>query len=334
EGRASKDVAVAKELAQKLLVDWKLFNLRKRRFEDLKKLIELKDGLNSAGMGYILDFFVKIRRKFGSRVVYYSGDGAGYLQEPVTPQKEMESIDRLIDEILAKMHKESRAFTMEEVKKLLKIDEEQVRGEVASILLHYPEDSLNQKYVHFSWYERAVRLAFEAVDRNRFFFWATSPFFSLPFYQYAMLEIPEKYEQHFNLYRMFLERLDRNLLEIRCANWPQIGFLPVRSTYHLWPRIQEIVSKRLHLFPRRIQNMIRVAKEDITYNPQEKITNYQEMQLPSNLTEFISLDDARVHAKADLNDGRFFTLISIILFAKNLEDTHQDSQTEKVPQCV
>lgn len=186
--------------------------------------------------------------------------------------------------------------------------------------LGFPENDLNQKYVHFTVFEKNYKLYFEAEDRNRFYFWSTSPFYSIKFFEYA-IAIPDCYKEHLDLYRMFLERLDKNCLEVSYANWPRIGLLPVSLSYRLLPRFQEIASRYFSLLPRKMQNIARmVGKEDLKYDPNEKIENYQQIRVPSYLGELMSLYQVKRLLEDDLNDGRFFSLISIILYALNLED--------------
>ena len=314
ERKSSEDVDVAQELVQKLHINWKLIKLKKRRFEDLRYLIELKDGLNYASMGFILDFFVKIKRKFGSKVVYYTGDGGDKALPSLRSRKEIKSMNELINVII---NEHTSAFEINEVITLLNISIEQIRKEIMNILLNYPENDLNQKYVHFVIFERAYKWLFEGEDRNRFYFWSTSPYWSPRFFDYAMT-IPDSCKEHLNLYRMFLERLDKNCLKIRDASWPRVGLLPVSLSYYLLPRIQEIMSK--HSFLRKLINKTMKLTEDTKYNPNEKIRNYQQIHVPSYLGEFMSLHNVKKLFNINLNERKFFTLISIILYALNLED--------------
>jgi asparagine synthase (glutamine-hydrolysing) len=287
EGKSSKDVDVASEVVQQLHMDWQLIKLKKRSFEDLRRLIELKDGLNSVAMGYILDFLVKIRRKFGSKVICYTGQGGDKTLHSMRPVKEVESMEELIDMILAEGPAHARAFGIDEVMKLSTLSMEQIRRAIMDVLLSYPENDLNYKYVHYV-FERGYKLMFEAEDRDRFYIWSTSPFWALSFFNYAS-KIPDNCKAHFNLYRMFLERLNKKCLKVRYANWPRVGFLPGSLSYYLFPRIQEILTRYYSSLPKMIQNIVQISKEDKKYNANEKIENYQQIYVPSYLREFMSL---------------------------------------------
>lgn len=316
ERKNSNDVDVAKEVAKKFNMDWTLFRLEKRRFEDLEHLIELKDGLNYAAMGFILDFFVKIKRQFGNNVVYYTGDGGNYSLYDWS-LSEVKSMDELVDDILEKLGLSCGGFKMDEVTKLVGISAEQIRKEIVNLLFKYPENDLNQKYYHFIVFERGFKWEFEGEDRNRFYFWSMSPYWSPIFFDYAM-KIPLSYVGNQNLRRMFLKKLDKNCLKVRYADWHWYGYLFGSLSYYLFPRISKIMSN--NSFLKKIKKKIVKPPDDTEFSPRENISNYHLMQFPSYLREFISLNNEKELLDMNLNEIKFFTLISILLYAHTLKE--------------
>lgn len=60
--------------------------------------------------------------------------------------------------------------------------------------------------MHFLIYERGFKWLFEGEDRNRFYFWSVTPFYSIPFFNYAM-NCSDNNKSHYALYREFLLKL-------------------------------------------------------------------------------------------------------------------------------
>ena len=310
EQKNSKDADYAQKISKRFHIDWKLIELSKRRFEDMRELTKLKDGLNCADMGFILDFFIQIRHNFGNKVVYYTGDG-GKILKPLAPVEKIESIDELVDMIFIE---HSNVFKINEIAKLIDVNEEEIKKDIKHILLDYPENDLIQKYIHFIIFERTYKWAFEGEDRNRFFFWSTSPFFSTPFFKYA-ISIPDNYKKNFKLYKMFLESLNTESLKIPYANWPRIRLLPISLSYSLIPE----VYYKFTFFRKLIMNLKKISA-DTKYDPNINIINFHEPFFPLSLGNYISLSELRRLLSCDLNKLQFFTLITILLYAQYLED--------------
>ena len=310
EGKAQNDVNVARELAHKLGVDWELIELEKRNFEDICRLIELKDGLNYAAMGFILDFFTKIKSKFGDKVVYYTGDGGDKALRSLKPLKRIKSMDELVSIIISR---HASIFGMNEIKRF--INTNRIKREIRNILLDYPEDGLNQKYVHFVVFERGYKWLFEGEDRNRFYFWSTSPYWSPIFFNYAM-KIPDSYKEYLKLHRKFLEKLDKNCVRIRNA-WGICGCLGLLLgpfSFYLIPRIEKIIFK--YPFLRKLTEKAMFTR----YNPNKSIRNYRQIRDLSYLNACAYLSNLKELLDNNLNEPEFFTLITIILYILHLRN--------------
>jgi asparagine synthase (glutamine-hydrolysing) len=305
--KAKKDSEVAKELAKLFEVQWELMTLGKPRFEDMQTLVDLKDGLNSVKMGFILNFFDDIKRKFGDKIAFYTGDGGDKVLPDLRPLQRINTISDLVDLIL---RDHGSKFALENFKGLASFD--QVKKEVTNIVSSYPEDDLNQKYVHFVIFERGFNLLFEGEDRNRCYFWSPSPFWSSAVFGYAM-KIPDNYKRYRRLQFSFLKSLDQKCLKIEYPAWGSLGkfaqlsffILPIaESVLSKYPTILEIVRRTMH------------SSVKILYNPIDHITDYSQMMT------IISSDrlDFPFNLKKALNEGiteaDFFAVITLLIYAK------------------
>jgi asparagine synthase (glutamine-hydrolysing) len=114
------------------------------------------------------------------------------------------------------------------IESALGLDHGTLYEELRELLFNYPEKDLNNKAVHYSFYERGRKWLYEGEDRTRFYLWQTTPFYSFPFFQYAA-QIPGKYKKHNILYRKFQFLLSPESAKITDAN------LLVSPTSFLYP---------------------------------------------------------------------------------------------------
>jgi asparagine synthase (glutamine-hydrolysing) len=89
------------------------------------------------------------------------------------------------------------------VSALTGLESEGIIYELRRHIASYPEEDVRQKYVHFMIYERAFKWLFEGEDRNRFYFWSTTPFTGIRFFDAAM-RCPDEQKSYHRLYREFL----------------------------------------------------------------------------------------------------------------------------------
>jgi len=86
------------------------------------------------------------------------------------------------------------------------------------------EGVVKQKYVHFLISERTMKWLFEGEDRNRYFFWSVSPFYSNKFFDYAM-NCSDEIKKDYKLFSVFLNKLSPEMASVKNANWD----LPITS---------------------------------------------------------------------------------------------------------
>jgi len=200
--KTARDVVSAGNLASTYRWNWRTFKLNPPHGRDLLFLLRTKNALNPLSMGFIIPFFEMLREGFGTTLTYFTGDGGDKVLPDLTPTKHLDCVEDLAEFVL-RVHQRSSLATVTSLMGLKKSD---ILTELVSLISNYPEHDLKQKYVHFLIYERAMKWLFEGEDRNRFYFWSATPFYSIHFFSYAM-NCPDNQKAHYLLYRRFIEEL-------------------------------------------------------------------------------------------------------------------------------
>lgn len=208
------EVEIAERIAATLDVEWRSYRLQRPTGADLDALVKTMNGMNSLSMAHILRFFEEIRREYGSSTTYFTGDGGDKVLHDLSPANHVADDADLVEYCI---DYEGRT-ALGTVAGLTGIPADRIVEEIRSLVATYPERSPARKYVHFLVYERAVNLLGQGEDRNRFHFWGTTPFYSLPVFVYAM-NCPDGQKRDYRLYREFLERLSPASVRIDNVNF-------------------------------------------------------------------------------------------------------------------
>lgn len=196
------DAEIASRVAAALDVDWQEYDVPPVTTDSADRLVGLKAGMNHVGMGYILDFLGRIRADRGPGIAYYTGDGGDKTMPDLSPGRAFDGLADLVDYVVSR----NSVFPPAVATALVGIDRDDLTDSVASTLASYPESDGRDRYVHFLTHERGFNWLFEGEDRNRHYFWSTSPFYSTAFYRYAM-NVPNDQKARDALYRSFLDEL-------------------------------------------------------------------------------------------------------------------------------
>ena len=207
------DTDIAKQIAKSLNIQWEYYHFIESRAKDLVMLLSIKKGLTYLGYGFLIQFLDKLKHKHGSSAmnvfVGYSGDR---ILADLTIK--YTSLEELISSIMA-----IRVFLpLNDVAALVQIKESEIVDEIRNTLSSYPEKNLSQKLVHFLFYGRQFKYVFEAEDIHRLYFWIVNPFYSIPFFNYAM-NCPDEYKSQQALYREFLFMMSPLAAAIKNSNW-------------------------------------------------------------------------------------------------------------------
>jgi asparagine synthase (glutamine-hydrolysing) len=163
-------------------VGWENYRPDDVKAKDLVSLLELKGGTNYLGLGFMLPLLEYLTKKYGSESVFFTGDGGCRVFVNLGPPRRLRNMEDLINYIL----KRFSFVSLSETCRLLGIKEEEIIKELERILSSYPEKKFERKFVHFIFHGSAFKQLFEAEDRNRFYLWSTSPFYSIPLFNYVM----------------------------------------------------------------------------------------------------------------------------------------------------
>jgi asparagine synthase (glutamine-hydrolysing) len=202
DGSTGGDAEIAERVARAADLDWTKYALDPLGTDEVERLLGLKEGLNQVKMGFILDFFERLVDDYGHRSTYVTGDGGDKALPDLTPSVDIGSLDEFVSYACAK----NGVFSPSQVAALTGVDERALRDEVASVVSTYPEDDWADRYVHFLVTGRGRNWLFEGEDRNRGYFWSTSPFYGREFFEYAM-NVPADQKSGYRLYREFLDEL-------------------------------------------------------------------------------------------------------------------------------
>ncbi len=258
-------------------------------------------------MSFILPFFDRIKETYGNDIIYFTGDG-GLVLKDLRPQIKLKDLDDLTDYIITK----NKKLSLDNVVDLTKIDKHEIVSELKKLLTAYPEKDLFSKYVHFMIYEHCIKWAFEGEDRNRFYFWSATPFYSIKFFEYAM-NCPDEIKRNYGLYGGFLLELSPQASAIDYANlkrpivFSKFGLLSfiVRKYVKLPSKVLEIAKKRI------TENMF---KKDKIVKNNSSIMNCALEQIENcrYISKYLSIEDLKKIIKNSDNLYNIFTITSVI----------------------
>jgi asparagine synthase (glutamine-hydrolysing) len=283
ENRKIDDVKIAEQLSNSLHLPWRLFHLDMPTEKESTELLKTKNGMIFLGMSFILKFFKAIKEFYGNRVIYFTGDGGDKTLPDLSPNRSISNVDKLLDFII----KNNQIFSLDEASSLSNLGKNQIMSEIKNVVMAYPEKQWQNKYVHFLLFERGFKWMFEGEDKNRCYFWSIAPFYSLPFFIYAM-NCPESLKRRYKLYQRFMMKLSPEASLIPKAKWR----FPITSDFKLFL----FTSIYLRL-PLRLKGIFRNAlkKRNIT-NPIAKdriIDLEKQTKRCSYISNYLSIAELR-----------------------------------------
>jgi asparagine synthase (glutamine-hydrolysing) len=208
------DYGIGRDIAASLGVAWHGFLLPATRGHDLARLLNLKHGLNSLRMSFLLPFFRSLIDRFGTDILYLTGDGGGDALGDSAPYRPTPTLDSLVGYLMERY----QVFSVNDVAALTGVAPDELKTEITHLVDSYPERSPAKKYKHFFCLEVALGMYHHGEDRNRHYFWSATPFYANEFFTYAM-NCPDSNKKGCRLYRDFLSELHPDLCEVRYANW-------------------------------------------------------------------------------------------------------------------
>jgi asparagine synthase (glutamine-hydrolysing) len=302
---------IAGNLARILGFKWEQLQLPAVTGNAVSKFFDFKCGLLDPDNARDLFFFSYIRQHYGSDLVFFSGDGGDKTLPRLYPRFGFDSISALAHNLSKKF-----SFIPEEIAcKLVAHPDQNPKDELRQLLSSYPEISPQEKYMKFIIAERCARILFEGEDRNRHSIWATTPFYSLPFFQKA-ITCPSSLKNGHKLYREFL-----NCLSPQAASLPDAkrGMPLTSARYGLYLEMIEFINA----FPRLTGILKKRLIHQRTYSPDVPILQCLRKQIERNQIIGDILDVRYLRTILDspgmISRTAFNTLLNIMTFLEILE---------------
>ncbi len=237
-GAAREEIDIAQEISKLFNAKWHTFVLDPPKGRDIRTLLNLKEGMNYLAAACLLPFYHQLNQQFGGKINFITGDkGDKVTLSFDNPVYGLRSKDQLIEYIIG----EHSMFSLEQVCSLLDVSKEDILQDLASLLESYPENSLNNKYIHFRAIEKSHKLAFQADDRHKRYYWSYCPLTSSPFVIYLFNCSNETKKMH-RLFTALLQSYSNEAADVIYTNFKApITSLKAKlfmaSVYYLYPKV-------------------------------------------------------------------------------------------------
>jgi asparagine synthase (glutamine-hydrolysing) len=213
-GSRGLDAIIAEKVAAAIGVPWHLLDIAPPQLPDIERLLFMKDGMNHAGMAFLLPFFDNLRSRFGPGMVYQTGDVGDRSMETQDPPRRL----RDFDDVVACVLKRNSRMDFADIEAFLGMGRDELQEDVRRRLRQYPENDPNGRFTHFNIAERLASWNWQAEDRNRYWFWSATPFSAFSVFHYAM-NVPPAAKKFHRFYQEFMARLCPTFMPIDNANW-------------------------------------------------------------------------------------------------------------------
>lgn len=246
DGQQTADVRLAAEVADALDVEWTRYDVTGGP-QHRATLLAIKQGLNYLYVDFLLDFLEQLRDTHGP-LTLVTGDGGDKALPDLTPGRPLGTFDDLIEYTLA----QNAVFSAADAAAIAGVERHRLLESVRDRFRGYPEVAHEAAYVHFLVRERGINWLNEGEDRNRYFGWSVSPFYSVPFFRYAM-NCPDEQKRANRLYHEFLGKLSSDLLDVEYADF---GAAPTSIEY----RVKRLGYESLRRYPRVQAAIVRLFR--------------------------------------------------------------------------
>lgn len=277
-GAARADAEIARRVARTLDIPWSLGQLRRAEGRDLFRTLQIKLGQVYLGTSHLLQHLDRVRQLYGPKMVYFSGNGGDRVNHDLRPHRPVRDLDELVDHILCYERRLSGRgdLPLDEIAAITGLSAEAIKNEIKRELAEYPEQGMDQKFVHFILHGQSLKRHHEGDDRNRTHVWSTTPFWSVPLFMYLM-NCPDEQKRDEQLYAAYMRRIDPRLVRIqRVVNqnpkprwigdeapaWSRLVSAMAKAAGRTWGLIKKVYKPlRWRLFGRR------VPSRDFTHGP-------------------------------------------------------------------
>jgi asparagine synthase (glutamine-hydrolysing) len=255
-GKSMLDVKIAEQTAKAFGVNWRKVDLPMPRGSDAYTVLQVKSGLNYFGMKFIIPYYREMQSLFGTNFSHFNGN-TGMILRDYRAARKLVSLDDTVSYIFSKGGKYLMMglFSTGEAARFTGIVESEILEEIRQLILDYPEQSFEQKYVHFVFSGYCFNWHYEGIDMQRFFFWTHTPLESTPCFLYVM-NCPDIQKQYYTFYREFITRISPETADIHNASWNSsinskqkfLNFV-LRSYYNKMPSAVKTVMRQIFRRP-------------------------------------------------------------------------------------
>lgn len=177
----------------------------------LETLLKTKQGLNYLGMGFIIPFLNYFK---DNNLQQITGDGGDKILADLMPsiplRNELDFLNYLLEN--------HSIIPLEKALQITSMCKKDFFAELMHIVNAYRAMNYEEMYAQFLIHERAFVWLFEGEDRNRYFSWTTTPFYS-PDFALKAIRIPMKIKKQGKLFLKFFAKLESGLETIPNPNW-------------------------------------------------------------------------------------------------------------------
>lgn len=209
DGVEAREAEAAGAVARTLGIPWRAFVAHPPTGAEVARLLRLKGGANYLGMSRVLPFLDAVAGWYGRASVFFTGDLGDRILGPVAPPAPL----RDAAGIAAYLLRREAILPLRDVAAATGVPARVLVDELVARIEAYPERRGDLRYLRFMLAERGMRWGFEGEDRNRCWFWSTTPFFAPEVFERAMVVPPAAKALH-RLRVRTLERLAPALAEI------------------------------------------------------------------------------------------------------------------------
>jgi asparagine synthase (glutamine-hydrolysing) len=207
------DVRSARQVAErfKLGTLHEIVDLSEVNEENREDLQRIKRGQNFLAMAYILPFLDLFRQRVLCQI---TGDGGDKTLESIFPLRKLKSKEELLNYVL----KKHAQLPLEKVAEQAGIAILIIKDHLLTVLNANEELTFDERYALFILKERGMNWLFEGEDRNRYYSWSTTPYYSPAFVKLS-LAVPVIEKQYGRLFTSILHLLPGNTDDILNPNW-------------------------------------------------------------------------------------------------------------------
>lgn len=212
------------------------------QLDEVIQLLNAKQGMNYAGMAFLLPF---LRHFAANNFSMLTGDGGDKLLADLRPLIPLKSEKQLLRYIIQNHH--TTPFHL--VCKWMGISEKVFENHLLDHLETYGLSDTSAQYSQFLLRERAFKWLFEGEDRNRIFSWTETPFYQ-PLFAVEALSIAMDDKAFGRLFAQMFVRLPGRLHEVVNPNWqlPLTAEAAIKQLFwrqrlkQKWPFLQAMTS--------------------------------------------------------------------------------------------